>query len=113
MSVSVSPACEPETAERLLEVIVPVPSAAYTVIVGAPMFVSVPRLDERCFVVQAAAPVVAGAVAPAPPPLVSPYVRTSVCAAPWSSVTPDTVTVHGPVPETAIEFVPLPPVAVT
>ena len=113
MSVSVSPACEPETAERL-DVIVPVPSAAYTVIDGeAPMFVNVPRLEERSLIVQVAAPVVDVAVAPGPPPLVSPYVRTSVCADPWSSVTPETVTVHGPVPVTAIEFVPLPPLAVT
>ena len=75
--------------------------------------VSAPRLDERCFIDQATAPVVAVAVAPDPPPLVSPYFSTSVCAEPWLSVTPDTVTVHGPVPVTAIVFVPLPPVAVT
>ena len=92
----------------------PLPSAAYTVIVGdAPRFVSVPRLDERSFVVQTTPPVVAVAVAPGPPPLVSPYFMTSVCAAPWLSVTPETVTVHGPAPVTAIVFVPLPPVAVT
>ena len=113
VSVSVRPACEPETAERL-DAIVPVPSAAYTVIVGwAARFVSAPRLDERSFVVQTTPPVVDAAVAPGPPLPVSPYFMTSVCAEPWLSVTPETVTVHGPVPVTAIVFVPLPPVAVT
>ena len=83
-------------------------------IVGcAARLVSTPRLDERSFVVHATAPVVDVAVAPGPPPLVSPYFITRVCAAPWLSVTPETSTVHGPVPVTVIVFVPLPPVAVT
>ena len=82
--VCVSPDCEAETVVKPRRMAAPLPpSTPYTVIDGdAPIVVSVPRLDERCCTVQVAAPVVDVAVAPGPPPPVSPYFRTSVCAEP-------------------------------
>src|ERR671937_1091106 len=55
-------------------VIVPLPSAAYTVIEGEPdvMLVSEPAPVDFSLPCQVAAPVLEGTVAPEPPPLVSP-----------------------------------------
>ena len=71
---------------------VPVPSAAFTVMLGDdPRFVNVPLVFERCCACQVCAPVVDVAVAPGPPPAVEPYVI--VIVAPPLSVTPETVIV--------------------
>ena len=66
----------------------------------APRFVSVPPAIDFCCACQVCAPVVEVAVAPEPPPLVSPYVTVNVF--PPASVSDETVIVC---PET--ETVPL------
>ena len=85
--MSVRPACDAETfAEE--DASVPDPFAALTVIDGdAPTFVKTPPAVERCCSCHACAPVVAVAVAPAPPPAFEPYVIVSV--EPAVSVTPE------------------------
>src|SRR5437660_10702100 len=55
-------------------------------------FVSEPPPVERSFACHVCAPTDEGAVAPEPPPLVSPYVIVAV--APPASVSPETVTVR-------------------
>ena len=61
-----------ETTE-IEDVVVPAPSAAYTVIDGdAARFASTPAAVDFSCACQVCAPVVAVAVAPGPPPLVSP-----------------------------------------
>ena len=81
-------------------VLVPVPSAALTVIAGdAPSVTSPAAATEFSAPVHVTVLSVAGAVAVAPrfaPPVVSPYVMTSVCAT--ARVMLLNVTVHGPVP---------------
>src|ERR671935_1840053 len=81
-------------------VIVPLPSAAYTVIEGEPdvMLVSEPFAVDFSWTCQVCAPVEEVAVAPEPPPLVSPYVIEKVEPAPTVSeetviVWPETETV--------------------
>jgi len=72
--------------------IVPAPSAAYTVMLGDDArFVSVLVLRAFCCACHVWAPVDDVAVAPEPPPLLSPYVI--VIVAPPASVTLDTVIV--------------------
>src|SRR5438034_7868516 len=74
------------------DVSVPLPSAAYTVMLGdEPRFVSVPVLRAFCWACQVCAPVEDVAVAPGPPLPVLPYVI--VIVAPPASVTFDTVIV--------------------
>jgi hypothetical protein len=81
-------------AETLLVplVIVPEPSPAFTVMLGCDaMSVSEPAFVDFSCVVQFCAPVVDVAVAPGPPPLVSPYVMVNVL--PAASVSEATVIV--------------------
>ena len=71
---------------------VPVPSAAFTVMLGEDArFVSDPAEVDFSCACQVCAPVLDVAVAPVPPPLVSPYVI--VIVEPAATVTFDTVIV--------------------
>jgi hypothetical protein len=80
----------------------PAPSAALTVMLGEPAarFVRVPEVFDFCCTVHVCAPVEDGAVAPAPPPAVEPYVI--VIVAPLASVTLDTVTVEPATPSVPV-----------
>ena len=91
MKVSVLPV-EPLPAFAGSTVSVPEPFAALIVIDGdEPRFVSTPAAVERSCACQVCAPVVAVAVAPAPPPAFEPYVMVAV--APPASVSAETVIV--------------------
>src|SRR5438067_11503215 len=89
VKVTVRPVWLAETA--LFEpVVVPAPSAAYTVMLGEEArFVRVPALRAFCCACPACPPAVLVAVAPGPPLAVEPYVI--VIVAPPASVTPETV----------------------
>ncbi len=78
VNVIVRPVCEAETTASD-EASVPDPLAALIVIDGeAPMFVKTPPAVECSWNCQVCAPVVAVAVAPAPPPAFEPYVIVTV-----------------------------------
>ena len=90
VNVIVRPVCEAETTASD-EASVPDPLAALTVIDGeAARFVATPPAVDSSWNCHVCAPVVAVAVAPAPPPLLSPYVIVTVW--PADSVRFDTVT---------------------
>ena len=84
--------------------IVPLPSAAYTVMLGElPIFVSEPADVDFSCVCHVCAPVLDVAVAPGPPPAVDPYVI--VVVAPPARVSEETVIVWPEtetVPEVAV-----------
>jgi hypothetical protein len=89
VKVNARPACDADTSVGAT-VIVPEPSAALRVIEGEEArVVSVPPVVDFSCACQVCAPVVAVAVAPAPPPDLSPY--TIVNMPPVESVTPETV----------------------
>ena len=91
VNVIVRPVWDAETL-LVLVVNVPDPSAAYTVMLGdEPRFVSVPPDSDFSCACQVCAPVEDVAVAPEPPPLVSPYVIVNVF--PPASVSDETVIV--------------------
>ncbi len=107
VNVIVRPVCDALTVE-IDAAIEPDPSAAYTVMEGDEMLVKVPLLRDSSCPCHVCAPVVDVAVAPEPPPDLSPYVI--VIVAPPASVTPDTVitcAATATVPVLAVVYPPL------